>query len=55
MNFRIGAGRYRIELELHCRWVWYRLPFIGQGHWTPIMGWSVDGWNIAMDDLSAGV
>ena len=43
MNVYLGNGRYRIELELGRRWVWYRLPFIGQGHWTTGSGWAVDG------------
>ncbi|MCZ0960899.1 hypothetical protein [Paracoccus benzoatiresistens] len=44
MNVYLGRGRHRIELELHRHWVWYRLPYIGQGHWTRNSGWAVDGW-----------
>lgn len=50
MNFRIGAGRYRIELEIYRRCIWYRLPFIGQGHWTRQTEWAVDGWAAVRDE-----
>ncbi len=44
MRMVLGAGMHRIELELARGCVWYRLPFIGQGHWTTDTGWTVDGW-----------
>ncbi len=45
MRLTLGSGAYRIELELNRAWGWYRLPFIGQGHWDrKFGGWTTDGW-----------
>jgi hypothetical protein len=52
INFIIGSGRYRIELQASRYSIWYRIPFIGQGHWSKegFGGWAIDDWKTIKDD-----
>lgn len=53
MSIIVGRGRYRIEIQLYRHWIWYRLPFIGQGHWAKGNSWNVDNWAEIKDEARA--
>ena len=44
LHIQLGNGPYRLQLELYRRWLYIRVPFVGEGHFARHNDNSFTGW-----------
>ena len=50
LHIQLGNGPYRLQLELYRRWLYIRVPFVGEGHFVAHNDKSFTGWkNVRRD------
>ena len=54
LHIQLGNGPYRLQLELYRRWLYIRLPFVGEGHFARHNDKSFTGWKNLRSSETAG-